>query len=70
MDGEISAWDLLARSGCDMSLLEDNLRKTPAERIKTHQRAVNTATILREAMDRSRDKETVLQLNAIKEKNK
>jgi len=35
-----------------MSLLEDNLRKTPAERIKTHQRALNTATMLREAMEK------------------
>ena len=47
-----SAWDAAAKNGCDMSLLEDNLRKTPGERIKTHQRALNTAIMLREAMEK------------------
>ncbi|MCK5849470.1 MAG: hypothetical protein KAH23_01045 [Kiritimatiellae bacterium] len=51
-DNKSSAWDMAAKYGCDMSLLEDNLRKTPAERIRTHQRALNTAIMLRKAMEK------------------
>jgi hypothetical protein len=47
-----SAWEIAARNGYDMSLLEDNLRKTPVERIKTHQRALNTALMLRKAVEK------------------
>jgi len=52
MENKLSAWNMAAKNGCDMSLLEDNLRKTPGERIKTHQRALNTAIMLREAMEK------------------
>ena len=37
--------------GCDMSLLESNLRKTPAERIRAHDRALAAARALREATE-------------------
>lgn len=47
-----SAWKLAKEYGCDMSLIEDNLRKTPSERIKAHQRALNTVLILRKAMEK------------------
>ena len=49
---QTSAWKLAEEYGCDMSLLEDNLRKTPSERIKSHQRALNTALMLRKAMEK------------------
>ena len=35
--------------GIDISLLAGNLQKTPAERIRLHQIALNTANKLREA---------------------
>jgi hypothetical protein len=35
--------------GIDISLLFDNIRKTPAERIRQHQIALNTAEKLRKA---------------------
>ena len=35
--------------GIDISLLVSNLQKTPAERIRLHQIALNTANKLREA---------------------
>jgi len=71
-----SAWEAAKAYGCDMSLIEENLRKTPAERVMAHRRALQTLTILREAkllqakqaMDRPRDKESVRQLQAIKER--
>ncbi len=52
MATEISAWKKAAQYGCDMSLLEDNLLKTPTQRIRMHQRALNTAAILRKAMEK------------------
>jgi hypothetical protein len=55
--------------GIDISMLIDNIRRTPAERIKRHQIALNTAIKLRKAkkaMSRPRDKEALLQLEAIK----
>lgn len=45
-----SAWELAAQEGHDMSLLESNLRKSPAERIRAHSRALATAVMLRAAM--------------------
>jgi hypothetical protein len=60
--------------GIDISMLIDNIRRSPAERIKRHQIALNAATVLRKAkkaMNRPRDKEALLQLEAIKKlKNK
>jgi len=35
-----------------MSLIEENLRKTPAERVLAHRRALQTLTMLREAKER------------------
>ncbi len=49
---EISAWGKAEQYGCDMSLLEENLRKTPNQRIKAHQQALNTVVILRKAMEK------------------
>ena len=46
-----SAWDEAAHSGCDMSLLEESLRRTPAERIRIHQRALQTVRLLVRAME-------------------
>ena len=36
--------------GIDVSLLEDNLRLTPLERIRAHARALNEALMLRDAV--------------------
>jgi hypothetical protein len=35
--------------GIDISMLIDNIRRSPAERIKRHQIALNTATKIRKA---------------------
>ena len=37
--------------GIDVSMLADNLKRTPAERIRRHQIALNTAEKLRKARD-------------------
>jgi hypothetical protein len=37
-----------------MSLIEDNLRRTPIERLRAHNRALETILILRKAMESSR----------------
>ena len=47
-----SAWKVAEAYGCDMSLIESNLRKTPQERIRAHSRALATATTLRAAMEK------------------
>lgn len=47
-----SAWAVAAAYGCDMSLLESNLRKTPQERMQAHTRALDAALALRQAMER------------------
>ncbi|MFH1733005.1 MAG: hypothetical protein ABIF82_15335 [Planctomycetota bacterium] len=44
------AWRAAEDYGIDMSLIESNLRKTPAERVRAHSRALATALALREAM--------------------
>ena len=44
-------WAAAEAYGCDMSLLESNLRKTPAERIRVHERALAAALALREATE-------------------
>ena len=44
------AWRVARAYGIDMSQLEDNLRKTPIERIRAHDRALNGAQMLRRAM--------------------
>jgi len=46
-----TAWAAAEVYGCDMSLVESNLRKAPAERIRAHSRALAAALALREAME-------------------
>lgn len=45
-----TAWEEAEAEGMDMSLVEDNLRKTPLERIREHDRALRLALKLRKAM--------------------
>ena len=52
--GGASAWEAARRYGCDMSLLEENLAKTPAERIAAHRRALSTVCMLRDAVEKRR----------------
>lgn len=47
-----SAWATARDYGCDMSLLESTLHKTPLERIRAHGRVLTVALTLREAMER------------------
>lgn len=49
-DGETSAWTAAEAYGFDMSLIEANLRRTPAERIRAHARALALAIALRQQM--------------------
>ncbi len=52
MTSQLSAWQAAEEYGFDMSLVEDNLRLTPWERICRHSRALNMALTLREAMEK------------------
>jgi hypothetical protein len=45
-------WQEAVEYGFDMSLIEDNLMKTPAERVRAHTYALHEALALREAMRR------------------
>jgi hypothetical protein len=47
---ESDAWTEAERFGIDMSLLLANLRRTPLERIRAHDRALSMAMALRQAM--------------------
>jgi hypothetical protein len=47
-----SAWAAAEAHGCDMSLLERSLDRTPAERLRVHGRALAAALALREATER------------------
>jgi hypothetical protein len=49
-DKPMSAWEAAAAMGIDMSLIELNLSRTPAERFREHNRAMRLAWELREAM--------------------
>ncbi len=42
-------WAVAAAHGCDMNLLEQSLRRTPAERIRVHQDALDRIAKLRDA---------------------
>ena len=44
-----TAWQKAEALGCDMSLIEANLRLTPQQRCEQHDRAINQAMALREA---------------------
>jgi hypothetical protein len=48
------AWKAAEEYGCDMSLIERNLKLTPAERIRALSQALNLAATLRNAMERRR----------------
>jgi hypothetical protein len=49
-DLETSAWKAAEAYGFDMSLIEANLRRTPAERIRMHARTLALALTLRQQM--------------------
>lgn len=49
-----SAWKAAEAYGFDMSLIEANLRRTPAERIRLHARALALALSLRQQMKNRR----------------
>jgi hypothetical protein len=52
--GRADAWKAAEDYGCDMSLIERNLKLTPAQRIRAHSQALNLAVMLRKAMERRR----------------
>lgn len=67
--GSKDAIQAAADYGIDISMLIENLKRTPEERIRRHQIALNTAIKLRKAnkaVNRPSDKEVILQLEAIK----
>lgn len=41
--------------GIDVSLIRSNLRLTPSQRLRRHDRALNTINKLRAAMDKKRE---------------
>lgn len=45
----LSAWKIAEEHGVDMSLIENNLRKSPIERIMRHEQARHAFLILRAA---------------------
>jgi hypothetical protein len=49
-----SAWKAAEAYGFDMSLIQANLRRTPAERIRAHARALALALALRHQMKNRR----------------
>ena len=49
-----SAWKAAEAYGFDMSLIEANLRRTPAERIRLHARTLALALALRQQMTNRR----------------
>jgi hypothetical protein len=49
-----SAWKAAEAYGFDMSLIEANLRRTPAERIRMHARTLALALTLRQQMKNRR----------------
>lgn len=51
--GSHPAWDAAEAYGIDMSLIEDQLRLTPAERIQRHRKALATANMLIQAVKES-----------------
>jgi hypothetical protein len=45
----VTAWEAAAAYGCDMALLERNLRMTPAQRVAAHSQALALVKALRQA---------------------
>jgi hypothetical protein len=46
-------WRAAREYGFDMSLIDTNLRLSPLQRIRNHQRALDVARALRNAMEKS-----------------
>ncbi len=70
-----SAWTRAKACGIDISLLKANLRLTVAERLLRHDAALRSMLSLRDAvkdakkaMNRPRDQEAILQLEALRER--
>ncbi len=66
------AWRAAFAMGIDMSLIEENLRRSPWERLLVNERALALIRALEQAklaLGRTHDLMTVAQLKAIKEKN-
>ena len=51
---EASSWEAAEAYGFDMSLIEANLRQSPAERIRRHARILALALALRQQMQKRR----------------
>jgi hypothetical protein len=51
LEEAMTAWQQAAGAGFDMSVVEANLQLTVWERLQVHSRALNTALMLREAME-------------------
>ena len=51
---EGAAWRAAKEHGVDLSLLESNLGKTPAQRVRCHSRALAAAVALNRAVGKSR----------------
>jgi hypothetical protein len=47
------AWEQAQQAGFDMDLIEQNIRRSPAQRIRRHGHALRMATQLREATRRN-----------------
>jgi hypothetical protein len=46
------AWREVEAMGMDLQMLYENIRKTPAERIRDHAQALDSGTMLREAFEK------------------
>jgi hypothetical protein len=66
----VTAWEAAEKAGHDMSLIESNLRKTPCERIRAHSRELATAVMLRQAMEKRKERAAIVQLRAIEERSR
>jgi len=44
-----TAWEAAEAYGCDMALLERNLKMTPAQRVEAHRQALELVKALRQA---------------------
>ena len=70
-DDGLTAAERAAAYGIDLSLIDDNLRLTPSERLARNDAAIDLVHSLKEAkreMGRPRDLHAVLELEAIRER--
>ena len=51
-----TAWERARAFGCDMHLLEDCMRRTPAERMARHQACLDMIVLLRDGVKSRREK--------------